>query len=147
MPDLLPVCQIVHLTGYGKKTAADIKNDNYQSFEFLDQNEVLRLMAAADLVVSRCGLGVLTELSALGKAAILIPMPHSHQEDNAGFFKDRAAAVVLDQDNLSADSLSSEIKKIISDAKLRGGLSQNIIKVMKPLAAQNIAAIIWEIIK
>jgi len=147
LPDLLPACQVLHLTGYGKKTTIDNKNNNYHPFEFLDQNEVLRLMAAADLIVSRCGLGVLTELSALGKAAILIPMPHSHQEDNANFFKVHAAAVVLNQNDLNAKLLSSEIKRVLSDSKLRGSLSQNIAKVMKPLAAQNIAAIIWEIIK
>ena len=56
-------------------------------------------MAASDLVVSRCGLGVLTELAALEKPAILIPIPHSHQEDNANLFASRSAAVVLSQDD------------------------------------------------
>ena len=147
LPNLLSICQLVHLTGRGKKTTSENKFENYQSFEFLDQNEVLSLMASADLVISRCGLGVLTELSSLAKASILIPMPNSHQEENAAVFKDREAAVVLNQSDLNPGSIVSEIKKLLSDDKSRARLSKNISKVMKPDAARNIAAIIWEIVK
>lgn len=147
LPELLNFCQIVHLTGHGKKIEPETNSKKYQAFEFLDQNEVLRLMAASDLIVSRCGFGVLTEIAAFNKAAILIPMPHSHQEDNAAIFKVREAAVVMLQDDLNAEKLSSEIKNILSDTKLRGRLSHNISKIMKPGAAQNIAAIVWEILE
>lgn len=147
LPELLQFCQVVHLTGHGKNSITLKENSNYQAFEFLNQNEVLSLMATADLIVSRCGLGVLTELAALKKTALLIPIPRSHQEDNAQLFKAHDAAVVLDQNELSAVRLSSEIKRILADPKLRGSLSHNIGKIMKPLAAQNIAAIIFEIIK
>lgn len=145
--ELISFCQIIHLTGTGKRIKTEIKNNNYQTFEFLDHEEILNLMGAADLVVSRCGLGVLTELAALDKAAILIPMPHSHQEDNAKVFADRAAAVVLSQDKLEAGKLLLKIQEVLSDPKLRGSLSRNIGKIMKPEAAQNIVALIWEIIK
>lgn len=146
-PQLLKTCQIVHLTGRGKKIETGIQDKSYQSFEFLDQDEVLSLMAAADLVISRCGFGVLTELSSLGKAAILIPMPKSHQEDNATYFKSREAGVVLNQLELSPEKLISEVERVMADSKLRAGLSRNIGKIMKPAAAENIAAIIWEMLK
>ncbi len=147
LPELLPFCQIIHLTGRGKKMKTEVSDPNYQAFEFLNQSEVLSLMAASDLIISRCGFGVLTELCALAKAAILIPIPGSHQEDNAALFKTRLAALVLDQKELSAEKLSAEIKKILADPKLRGSLEHNISKIMKPNAAQNIAAVIWEMIK
>lgn len=147
LPDLLSFSQVLHLTGKDKKTKTDIKNSNYHSFDFLSHDEALSLMATADLIISRCGFGTLTELAALGKPTILIPMPHTHQEDNANLFKSREAGIYLDQTSLTAQKLTEEIKKIILDAKLRGTLSRNISKIMKPGAAQNIAAIIWEMIK
>ncbi|MEI6528853.1 MAG: UDP-N-acetylglucosamine--N-acetylmuramyl-(pentapeptide) pyrophosphoryl-undecaprenol N-acetylglucosamine transferase [Candidatus Falkowbacteria bacterium] len=147
LPELLLFSQVVHLTGQGKKPIVDIKNNNYQNFEFLSQDEVLSLMATSDLIISRCGFGTLTEIATLARPTILIPMPHTHQEDNANLFKSREAAIYLDQTGLTAQKLIEEIQKIISDAKLRGSLSHNISKIMKPDAAQNIAAIIWEMIK
>lgn len=144
--NLLDICQLVHLTGRGKSEGKEISNSNYHAFEFLDQSEVLSLMAASDLVISRCGLGTLTELSALAKATILIPMPASHQEENAAVFGDAKAAVVLNQSEINSQSLKLEIEKLLSDARLRGELMNNISKIMKPAAAQNIAAIIWEMI-
>lgn len=154
LPNLLSFCQIINLTGKGKKPEiADKINSElnesvggYQAIEFVESREFINLLKASDLIVSRCGLGVLTEISACGKAAILIPMPHSHQEDNAFLFKDKKAAIVLNQDYLSAKDLSDEIKIVLGDSKLRGELSHNVFKIMKPEGARNITAIIWEII-
>ena len=108
LDQLTKFCQLVHVTGL--KKSKQIKRKNYLAFAFLPYPEILALLAQADLVVSRCGLGFLTELSAFAKAAILIPLPHSHQEDNANFFKTREAAIVLNQLDLTADSLVREIK-------------------------------------
>lgn len=86
---------------------------------------------AADIVVSRAGMGVLTELSSLGKVAILIPMPDSHQEDNAEIFSKKRAAIVLNQKELTVDKLAGNIKKLLEDEKLKNKLSNNIKKVIK----------------
>ncbi|MFZ4631884.1 MAG: UDP-N-acetylglucosamine--N-acetylmuramyl-(pentapeptide) pyrophosphoryl-undecaprenol N-acetylglucosamine transferase [Patescibacteria group bacterium] len=145
--NLLDICQLVHLTGRGKASGINTSNQNYHSFEFLDQSEVLSLMAAADLVISRCGLGVLTELSALTKATILIPIPNSHQEENAAVFGEAKAAIVLNQLELTSEKIKLEVDKLLGDSRFRGELMNNISKVMKPQAAQNVAALIWEIIK
>lgn len=151
LPDLLPYCQIINLTGHDKAPAAtsikNLDNNTFQAFEFVDYDNFLGLLSAADLVVSRCGLGVLTEISALAKAAILIPMPDSHQEDNAALFKDSGAAIVLNQKGLTAKELGDKIKILLGDPKLRGGLIHNVSKIMKPEAAQNMAALIFEMIK
>ncbi len=147
LPDLLSNFQVIHLVGQGKKSATIINSARYQAYEFLSQDEVLGLMAAADLVISRCGFGVLTELSALAKPVILIPIPNSHQEDNAAIFKNKAASIVLSQNGLTSTKLLAEITSVLGDSKLRGALSRNINKLMKPDAAKNIAAIIWEMIK
>ncbi|MBU4375423.1 undecaprenyldiphospho-muramoylpentapeptide beta-N-acetylglucosaminyltransferase, partial [Patescibacteria group bacterium] len=103
--------------------------------------------AAADIAVSRAGMGVLTELSYLGKPAILIPMPDSHQEDNAEIFKEKQAAIVLNQKELTAEKLVENIKKLLNNRKLQNKLSSNIKTVIKKGANDRIVEIINNIIK
>ncbi|NLZ74760.1 UDP-N-acetylglucosamine--N-acetylmuramyl-(pentapeptide) pyrophosphoryl-undecaprenol N-acetylglucosamine transferase [Candidatus Falkowbacteria bacterium] len=154
LPNLLSFCQIINLTGQGKhpEIAKKIKPEleqfigSYQAIEFVESKEFINLLRAADLIVSRCGLSALTEIAFYAKPAILIPIPHSHQEDNADFFRDKKAAIVLDQEQLSAKSLSAEIKTVLENEKLRAELSDNISQSMKPAGAENITAIIWKII-
>lgn len=151
--ELIKFCQIIHLTGKGKGPDQEIDSNqaehfnNYRSMEFLSNEEVLTLMSVADLVISRCGLGVLTELAALGRSVILIPMPGSHQEDNAAVFARADAAIVLKQKDLTPEKLTAEIKRVLSDAALKEKLKNNIGKIIKRGAAESIAGIVWEMIK
>lgn len=145
--ELTEFCQIVHLTGKGKAALAGAKRAGYQVLEFLPNEEVLALMSLADLVISRCGLATLSELAFLRKAAILIPLPHSHQEDNAAVFARAGGAIVCPQEELTPDKLVAEVRQALSDQSRRQTLANNIGKIMKPGAAETIAALIWEIIK
>jgi len=127
--DLCNFCQVFHISGKNKKNA--VMHHRYHQFELLPHAELLNLQIISDLVVSRCGLGFLTELSALAKPSILIPMPHSHQEDNAAIFLAAEAARVLFEVDLNSEIFVSEIKQILSDKKLCDKYSWNIAKVMK----------------
>ncbi len=142
---LLEFCQIIHLTG--KNKLKEIKKEGYYSFDFLPHQETLSLMSIFDLIISRCGLGVLTELSALKKPAILIPMPNSHQEDNADLFKENEAAIILNQLELNSEQLIKEIYKVLSDDKLKQELSENIGKVIKTGASEKMVELIKKIAK
>jgi UDP-N-acetylglucosamine--N-acetylmuramyl-(pentapeptide) pyrophosphoryl-undecaprenol N-acetylglucosamine transferase len=146
-PLLVNDCQIIHVTGKGKKIAGASGISNYQVFEFLPHREVLGLMELSDLIVSRCGLAFLTELSALGKAAILIPMPNSHQEDNAQVFATNSAAIVLHQVELSPEKLAEEIKQALSDKPKLLSLSQAAQGVMKRGGALAISQLVRELAK
>ncbi len=145
-PELTEFCQVIHITGKGKLPGKIDKHEHYQVFEFLPNREVLGLMIASQLVISRCGLAFLTELSALNKAALLIPMPHSHQEDNAAIFARSEAAIVIFQHLLGSKRLVSEVRKILDDKELRAALESKIGGVIKRGAAEKIAAIIREIV-
>ena len=123
-----------------------LANPNYKSFEFLDVKGMAKVFAVADLVVSRCGLGTLTELSYLGKPSILIPMPGSHQEDNAEVFWNKEAAMVLDQNELDAQKFVKAIKYVLKDEDLRFKFHSNIKNVMKDNAALELATIVKNII-
>jgi UDP-N-acetylglucosamine--N-acetylmuramyl-(pentapeptide) pyrophosphoryl-undecaprenol N-acetylglucosamine transferase len=143
LDELTKFCNIIHVTGKEKapliKGDRGIIKDNYKSFEFLNREQIAEAYATADIVVSRAGMGVLSELSNLGKPAILIPMPDSHQEENAGIFKEKEAAVVLEQKKLTPEELIKNIKKLLDDEILRKKLSSNIEKVIKKGANEKIA--------
>lgn len=77
---------ILHLTGVlQESTILKIPNsESYVSKVFLSK-EMAKIMVRADLVMCRAGMASITELIYLKKKAFLIPIPHSHQEDNALF--------------------------------------------------------------
>ncbi|OIO08083.1 hypothetical protein AUJ35_00940 [Candidatus Falkowbacteria bacterium CG1_02_41_21] len=130
LKSLLEFCQVVHITGSGKKENLAPKTD-YLPLEFIAHDEVLWFMAKARAVVSRSGLGVLTEISALGQASILIPMPNSHQEDNAAIFVEHQAAIVLSEKNLSTDVFINQVRELMANKKLHDtlcSLAKDVIK-------------------
>lgn len=142
--ELTKFCQVVHLTGKGKNK--DIKIDNYQQYEFLDLEKMAKELSSSDVVVSRAGMGSLTELSYFGKPTILIPMPDSHQEDNAQIFADKKAAIVLAQKDLTAKKITKEIKNLLNDEQLRNKLRNNIKGVIKTGANEKMAEIIKKLL-
>ena len=73
---------------------------------FYNIGEVFR---ASHLVISRAGSTTIAEISALGVPSILIPLPTSannHQFYNAKFLRDNNAAILLEQNSLTKESLS-----------------------------------------
>lgn len=77
-------------------------------------DDMPRCMAAADLVICRCGAMTLSELPALKKPAILIPSPYvaeNHQFYNAMALAERGAAVCLEEKDLTAERLWDEIRR------------------------------------
>ncbi len=108
LPTLLKTYNVVHITG--KNKAIDYKAENYCQLEYAEN--IGDLLALADVVVSRAGAGAISELGALKKSAVLIPLPKGNsrgdQVENAEFAKDYGA-IVLKQKNLSSQSLIDAI--------------------------------------
>ncbi|MDD4333349.1 MAG: UDP-N-acetylglucosamine--N-acetylmuramyl-(pentapeptide) pyrophosphoryl-undecaprenol N-acetylglucosamine transferase [Patescibacteria group bacterium] len=142
LDELLKYCLIIHLAGKNKipNPKSQIPNkfqnsnynpQNYKVYDFLNVNEMAAALKIADVVISRCGMNFLTELSYLGKPAILIPISDSHQEDNAKIMAEKDAAIVLNQKNLTPKIFQSKIKELLEDKNLQNKLSGNIKKVIK----------------
>lgn len=140
LDELTKFCQVIHITG--KNKVEKIKVKNYYFFESLNIEEITEAYRLADVVVSRCGMGSLTELSCLGKPSILIPIPDSHQEENAEVFAEKDAAIVLDQKKITPEELSNKIKNILNNREIKEKLSNNIKNVMKKNANKEIIKII-----
>ncbi len=100
---------VIHVTGAGKMKQS-IKHHRYHQFEILTEG-FAEAIHKADVVVCRAGFGTISELAALGKAAIIIPIPQSHQEDNAKWLAQHHAAVVLSQANLTPQKLTEAIQE------------------------------------
>ncbi|MBU1907671.1 glycosyltransferase [Patescibacteria group bacterium] len=112
---ILKLAQVIHLTGKGKM-GSEQKADGYVRREFFDEEQMLNAYAAADLVVSRAGMGAITDLIALKKPAILIPIPQSHQESNA----DKTGFVIVRQVEGFEDRLIDKIASLLnSEVQLR----------------------------
>lgn len=138
-PTLVDRAQVVHLTGRGRGVSSLTSSPRYRQIEFLVA-EMPHLLAAATLVVSRAGLGTLTELAALGKPSIIIPMPGSHQWANAHAFSRLGAIEVVDQLVATPDSLSAHILGLLDDEPRRTLLGRAIAASMPRDAADRIAS-------
>ena len=137
--------QIIHLTGRGKGRFG-IMHPNYHPYEFL-VDEQKHALAIADLVISRAGISTLSELAALGKAVILVPLPDSHQETNAEFFNKAKAALVLNENTLTDQELVDQIHGLLSDSEKLDELRRNIKRIGQVDALENISRIILGLIK
>ena len=139
LQELVQFCQIIHLTGGRLSKMAE--HSRYRGYSFLT-NQMKNAYAIADLVVGRAGLSTLTELSALEKPAIIIPMPGTHQEENAiEFFRNNAVALLKEKD-LSAQSFAAAVKELLDDKDEMLNLSRNIGKAMSTDAAKEVVKMI-----
>ncbi len=112
---------IIHVTGLGK--SVESTHSDYHVREFLDE-DMADALAVADIVVCRAGLSTITELAALAKASVIIPLPHSPQESNAKMVED--ASVVLDQNHTSELELLNVIETLLGDDTRRKELGEKI---------------------
>ncbi len=148
--ELSRFCQVIHVTGQGKaserNTRLSEKYPDYKYFEFLDVFGVMKAFTVAEAIISRCGMSTLTELSQLGIASILIPMPDSHQEENAAIFAERDAALVLDQKNLDKERFVSELRALFGDQTRLTKFRSNIKTVMKPFANEGFGDLVVKLL-
>jgi UDP-N-acetylglucosamine--N-acetylmuramyl-(pentapeptide) pyrophosphoryl-undecaprenol N-acetylglucosamine transferase len=87
---LLESFVVIHLIGQLQENPEKIiqkKQTDYYPYKSL-QKEMNFILKKADLVVSRAGLGSISELLELKKNAYLVPLPNSHQESNAKEMRD-----------------------------------------------------------
>ena len=74
------------------------------------------IMNISDLIVARSGAMTITEISSLGKASILIPLPNvsnNHQMYNAKVLEKVEAAKIIENDTLNGKLLNNTIKEIV----------------------------------
>ena len=105
--------------------------------------------AQADLVLCRAGATTVAELTAFGKAAILVPYPYAiydHQRGNAQALHERGAAeMILDQE-LNGEILARRIRGYLSDrasARPNGGGRSRCSGGPTPPSASSMSVTVW----
>jgi UDP-N-acetylglucosamine--N-acetylmuramyl-(pentapeptide) pyrophosphoryl-undecaprenol N-acetylglucosamine transferase len=99
-------------------------------------------LAAADLAVARSG-GSVFELAQYGLPAVLIPYPHAsadHQTTNAEWMTRAGAAVVIRDEDLTAERLREEVRTILEPAGRLEAMAAASAALARPSAAADIAA-------
>lgn len=142
LDELTKFSQIVHISGgrINNINLQELDIENYYHYEFLVDNT--ELLQAADVVVSRAGMGSLTEIAYLSKPAIIIPIPNSHQEDNADYFFQRGAVIKIDQSELNKDKFIAAVKELLINRQQAKRLSQTVHGVIKWGTEERIAEMI-----
>lgn len=104
-------------------------------------NDMTRVLAAADLVVSRAGAITLAEITARGLPALLIPSPHvthRHQERNAEVLARHGAARVVPEEGLTGERLAGEILALIGDRRRLAAMGERSRSLGRPGALDDI---------
>ncbi|SDB01798.1 undecaprenyldiphospho-muramoylpentapeptide beta-N-acetylglucosaminyltransferase [Eubacterium oxidoreducens] len=115
LPELIKQFNIIHLCGKGNLEDSLSGTNGYAQFEYANQ-ELRDLFALADIVISRAGANAICELLALHKPNLLIPLSaaasRGDQILNAASFEKQGFSLVLKEEDLSADTLLSHVKKL-----------------------------------
>ncbi len=125
-------------------TAIPEPPENYTLLPYL--HEMKEAFDVADLVVSRAGATILSELAVCGKPAILVPFPYAtdnHQEKNARVLEELGGASVLLDSELSGDKLAGLIEQLIEKDEL-GNMSSAMRKSRPENVEKNIAQLILD---
>lgn len=132
VPDLMrdfPDLKVIHQAGF---THEDKVRESYLSKGV--NVEVVSFIAAmadvyaqVDLCLSRAGAMAVSELTAAGLPAILIPYPDAaagHQTSNARWMEERGAAVILDPEVVTPGTLYQKLKGLLDDPSLLEDMTQ-----------------------
>jgi UDP-N-acetylglucosamine--N-acetylmuramyl-(pentapeptide) pyrophosphoryl-undecaprenol N-acetylglucosamine transferase len=98
-----------------------------------------REMKSADVIVCRAGATTIAELTAAGRAAILIPLPTAaddHQRKNAEVLATAGAAELIEQKNLSGALLADRILSLARETDRRRGIAAAAKRFARPNAAK-----------
>ena len=120
---------------------------NVRNSDFISRMDYA--FAAADIIVSRAGAGTISELCAAGKASIFVPSPvvaEDHQTHNAMSLTSKDAALMVRDDDAS-EMLIPAVEKLLADKEKIKTLEENILKMAKPDAAEDIAKEVLSLIK
>ncbi len=108
-----------------------------------------RRMADAHLVISRSGASTIAELGVVGRAALLVPLPHAIDNDqlrNAEFFQNAGAGWCLPQASLEAKSFAAQLLDLLGKPEKLRSAAARALTIGRPDAAQRLADVLENMI-
>jgi len=99
------------------------------------------LMAESDLALARAGGTTLAELAVIGLPAVLVPYPYhkdQHQLQNAQLLLDRGGAMLLEEKDLTSDSLRRVFRDVLLASEKLEAMGRNARAASRPDAADRV---------
>ena len=106
-------------------------------------------LSKAHLVVARSGASTTAELTVIGRPAVLVPLPHSLDNDqlqNAARLAELGAAWCIEQKDLSPERLSRDIEALLGEPDKLSRAAGAAKRVGKPDAAERLADLLEELL-
>jgi UDP-N-acetylglucosamine--N-acetylmuramyl-(pentapeptide) pyrophosphoryl-undecaprenol N-acetylglucosamine transferase len=147
LPRLLADWHVLHLAGdagmadagAARQALPEALRQRYTAEPFLT-DRMADALVAADLVLGRAGSSTCAELAAAGVPSILVPYPFAgaHQRYNAGYLAEEGAAVMVADEELTAERLLREATSLLDDDR-RAAMADAARRLGRPHAAQALA--------
>jgi len=130
LPKLLEIAVVVHQTGQTeinddferlikiKEKLPKLLEGRYKVVKYLQSEEMGTLLNKSDLVISRAGANTVYELAALGKPAILVPLPWLYQDEqtkNASKLVEAGTSQILAQRELTGENLLFTVRNFLKN--------------------------------
>ena len=137
---------VIYVTGkdYYDSFSSNKFSSNVHIVPFIDNMSAL--MKDIDIIVTRAGASVISEIMALGKVSILIPSPYvanNHQYYNAKSLDDNKAAIMILEKDFSGELLKEKISTLFKDKLLYNQISKNV----KGMSVDNSSTLIYNLLK
>lgn len=113
-------------------------------------SDLPRRMVESHLVIARSGAGTVAELMAIGRPAILVPLPGAlddNQTPNAQLLSRAAAGWCVAQSELSPDSLARMLMRIFADPLSLAACATAAHSLATPHAAEKLADVVDDLVK
>jgi UDP-N-acetylglucosamine--N-acetylmuramyl-(pentapeptide) pyrophosphoryl-undecaprenol N-acetylglucosamine transferase len=152
LADLKDRLHFYHLTGEADQelVAAGYRAAGFAARVEAFSPEMPELMARSHLILCRAGASTLAELTALGRAALLVPYPfaaNNHQEFNARFLRDAGAAEIILNKDFTGSLFAGKIRTALKHPETLGRMEAASRRLARPEAAKEIVAGCLELIQ
>ena len=142
--------EVLYITGeaYYEEFKKLKLSDNVKIYS--KREDLIQIMKQADLIVSRAGATIISEITGLGISSILIPSPYvtnNHQYKNALDLAKNDACVLLEEKDFNKDSLLSTIDSVLNDKEKMIVLKTNSRKLANTNSATMICEEIEKLVK
>lgn len=149
----VPALDVVHQTGgrHGESTLAiyhcvGVGLERVKVTPYLD--DMAAQFAAADLILCRSGASTIAELSAAGRASVLVPFPQAaddHQRKNADAFVAAGAAEMIVEAELNEERLLNTLQQLLADDSRRQEMGERARALAHPAAVEVIGEMVLQL--
>lgn len=138
--------EVLYITGkeYYDDFSANAFSKNVKIVPYVDN--LSALLKDIDVVVTRAGASITSELMALGKPSIFIPSPYvanNHQYYNALSIQNAHAGIMIEEKDLTSALLKDKINYLLNNKDARKKIKDNLQK----MCIKNSSTIIYNILK